>query len=218
MGVTVNKSRTLHSHGAVPSCGATGSEACCPMLALLSSPYAQRGFVGDDKFAAWSIVATTNGTVRTAIGAVTKHHSNPLLVQDQPWELRLDNSYPNIVHNPADPLGAYRMWYGGFIAGKKFETSQGSGRVNAWHYANSSDGIHWQKPPLNIFDLATESKCSAAARRAGKPRPGAARALTFICFHYSGLTPMRTVRRVRRPPRLSPRRAFPSACPARSPR
>ena len=139
-----------------------------PMLALLASPCAQRGFVGDHKLAAWSVVATTNGSVRTAIGSVKKHHANPLLVQDQPWELRLDNSYPNVVHNPADPLGAYRMWYGGFIAGSSFDTSQGVGRVNAWHYANSSDGIHWQKPPLGIFDLAAEPKCSAAAKRAGR--------------------------------------------------
>jgi hypothetical protein len=96
-----------------------------------------------------------------------QHAGNPLLVQDQPWELRLDNSYPNVVHNPADPLGAYRLWYGGFIAGNHFNTSQGAHRVNAWHYANSSDGITWQKPPLGIFNLSACPKCTAAARAAG---------------------------------------------------
>ena len=43
-------------------------------------------------------------------GSVAKH-SKPLLVQDQPWEFRLDNGYPNVVYNPGDPLGDWRLWY-----------------------------------------------------------------------------------------------------------
>ena len=50
--------------------------------------------------------------------------------------------------------GAFRLWYGGFVACKDCATSEGKDRVNAWHYANSSDGIHWEKPHLGIFDLA----------------------------------------------------------------
>ena len=85
----------------------------------------------------------------------------------QPWELRLDNSYPNVVHNPADPLGSYRLWYGGFVGGTDFATSEGRERVNAWHYANSSDGLRWEKPPLGIFDLSGCKSCLPAARAAG---------------------------------------------------
>ena len=72
---------------------------------------AATGFVNTDahtKYAAWSVVATMNGTLSTNIGLTQKHPANPLLVQDQPWELRLDNGYPNIIHHPDDPLGAYR--------------------------------------------------------------------------------------------------------------
>ena len=90
------------------------------------------------------------------IGVVEKHPSNPLLIQDQPWEQRLDNGYPNVLHNPDDPNGAFRIWYGGFIACEHCDTTEGSKRVNAWHYANSSDGLQWEKPKLGIFDL---SKC-----------------------------------------------------------
>ena len=132
---------------------------------------AQRGFVNDassTKYAAWSIVASTNGSVRAAIGTVAKHKSNPVLVQDQPWELRLDNAYPNIVHDPSNPMGAYRMWYGGFISGHDYDKGQGVDRVNAWHYANSSDGIHWEKPALGLFDLAAIPQCSPAAKAAGR--------------------------------------------------
>eukprot|EP00937_MAST-01D_sp_MAST-1D-sp2_P007180 g7180.t1 len=108
-----------------------------------------------------------NGTLAARIGEVEKHIMNPLLIQDQPWEMRLDNSYPNVVHDPSDPEGAYRLWYGGFIACTKCDVSQGENRVNAWHYANSSDGLQWSKPSLNIFDLSKCSQCSPAARAAG---------------------------------------------------
>ena len=139
------------------------------LLATLTA--AQRGFVNDassTKVAAWSIVASTNGTVRTAIGTVIKHPGNPLLVQDKPWEPRLDNAYPNIVHDPSNPLGAYRMWYGGFIAGDEYDKGQGINRVNAWHYATSSDGIRWEKPALGLFDLAAIPQCSPASKAAGR--------------------------------------------------
>jgi len=105
------------------------------VLLFASPAAAQRSFVNDassTKHAAWSVVASTNGSVRAAIGTVAKHKSNPVLVQDQPWELRLDNAYPNIVHDPSNPMGAYRMWYGGFISGHDYDKGQGVDRVNAW--------------------------------------------------------------------------------------
>ena len=42
------------------------------------------------RFAAFSIVGTIKGNVKPSIGIVQKHKQNPLLVQDQPWEQRLD--------------------------------------------------------------------------------------------------------------------------------
>ena len=89
--------------------------------------------------------------------------------------------YPNVLHNPEDPHGAFRLWYGCFTSGTDFATSQGSvsfdvpllpssrgktltqiagvycaqDRTNGWLYANSSDGIRWEKPALGVYDLAT---------------------------------------------------------------
>ena len=141
---------------------------------FLHAATAQRGFVnapGSTKYAAISLFANSTSDlpagVAVSIGTVTKHPGNPLLVQDKPWEPRLDNSYPNVVHAPKDPLGAYRLWYGGFIAGNHFNCSQGAHRVNAWHYANSSDGIVWSKPALGLFNLSKVPQCSAAAKAAG---------------------------------------------------
>ena len=84
------------------------------------------------------------GTLHLSIGAVAKHAANPLFEQDKAWEPRLDNGYPNIVHSPSDPNGAWRLWYGT------------CGEVHNCHkqyflHANSSDGIAWEKPNLARF-------------------------------------------------------------------
>jgi hypothetical protein len=148
-----------------------------PILAaalLLHAATAQQGFTnapGSTKYAAISLFANTTvdlpAGIAVTIGTVTKDPRNPLLIQDKPWEPRLDNSYPNVIHTPSDSMGAYRLWYGGFIAGNHFNTSQGSMRVSALHYANSSDGIVWSKPALGLFDLAKVPECSTAAKAAG---------------------------------------------------
>jgi hypothetical protein len=79
------------------------------------------------------------GLTLSEIGTATKSAKNPLWVQDRAWEPRIDNGYPNVVHDPSDPLGAWRMWYG----------------ADLWEYATSDDGIAWVKPDLGMFDLGT---------------------------------------------------------------
>ena len=74
--------------------------------------------------------------------------------QDRIWEPRCDNGYPNVIRNPGDANGEYRLWYGCFSSGTKFNEGQGSDRTNAWMYANSSDGITWTKPNLGVYDLS----------------------------------------------------------------
>jgi len=80
-------------------------------------------------------------------GTVVKEPENPLLVQDQPWEHRLDNSYPNIVHRPGDPLGNWRLWYSNHAPIANFLT------------ANSPDGLTWYKPKLGLFNLTGLHGC-----------------------------------------------------------
>ena len=81
------------------------------------------------------------------LGVVAKESANPLLVQDQPWENRLDNSYPNIVHSPGDPLGSWRLWYSNHAPTAYFIT------------ANSSDGLTWHKPKLGLYNLTGSHGC-----------------------------------------------------------
>eukprot|EP01079_Euglenida_sp_SAG-EU17-18_P001301 gene1301-2725_t len=134
------------------------------------------------KMAAISAVAQMDAGVKPAIGTVNKSPRNPLFQassgilsytgpctwpgtawhaaiptsramphepQDKPWEPRLDNGYPNVV--PPDPSAApgssassWQMWYGDCVKGCGTQILL---------YANSSDGLEWEKPSLGQFDI-----------------------------------------------------------------
>ena len=91
------------------------------------------------------------------VGRATKHPLNPLWGQDQPWELRIDNGYADVFYNASDPLGAYRMWYTSFTECPdnvtddkgRYVNCGGGGRWFLGLYANSTDGISWEKPALD---------------------------------------------------------------------
>ena len=88
------------------------------------------------------------------VGRAAKHPANPLWGQEKAWETRIDNGYAEVVHDPADPHGSWRMWYTTFTecatdrrddAGRWVDCG-GGGRWYGMLYANSSDGIKWDKP------------------------------------------------------------------------
>jgi hypothetical protein len=114
------------------------------LLLLLLLPAAAAAAVSEH--AAIGIVASTSPGVAVAIGTVEKSASNPLFDQSEPWESgargSINNGYPNVIHTPGDSLGAYRLWYGICANGCN---SQLVG------YANSSDGVRWEKPALGIY-------------------------------------------------------------------
>ena len=89
------------------------------------------------KHPVFAVVDAADESVARRVGATRKFPGNPLWEQDREWEPRLDNGYPNVVHDESDPLGAWRMWYG----------------ASLWEYATSADGIKWEKPDLGQFDL-----------------------------------------------------------------
>jgi hypothetical protein len=78
--------------------------------------------------------------VNAAFGTVTKSASNPLFTKSKPWEKDINNGYPTVIYDPGDPLGTYRCWY-------DVHSSK------ALAYANSSDGLKWEKPELNVVDI-----------------------------------------------------------------
>lgn len=82
---------------------------------------------------------------------------NPLFTQDQPWEVRIDNGYPNVLYD--EEAGLYRCYYTLFIEDEdsrladRRERSRRDyiprpDRAPGLAYAQSRDGIHWEKPSL----------------------------------------------------------------------
>ena len=85
-----------------------------------------------------------NGGLAVRVGTVEKHPS-PLLVQDQPWEPRLDNGYPNVIP-PSAATASWQLFYGDCVSGCGTQILL---------YANSTDGMVWHKPKLGLFDVGT---------------------------------------------------------------
>lgn len=105
------------------------------------------------------------------VGTVTKNPANPLFGQDLPWELDLGHMYLNVVFDPAEQL--YQLWY----CSKYSPLQQGqadwakeitpappspmtplppelkeAGQTRlATLYATSKDGLHWEKPALDVY-------------------------------------------------------------------
>jgi len=100
------------------------------------------------KFAAISIVAHKDSGVSRTIGVVKKNQKNPLFGQTEPWETRLDNGYPNVVP-PSSSTSAWQLWYGGCASPAPNWCDQ-----QILLYANSTDGIVWQKPSLGLYDVS----------------------------------------------------------------
>ncbi|WP_395749193.1 hypothetical protein [Prosthecobacter sp.] len=69
-----------------------------------------------------------------------KHAGNPLITEDDPshlWVLREDD-------------GLFRMWYQANVKNAAVSTGKGIYSVSV-AYAESKDGIHWEKPALDLF-------------------------------------------------------------------
>ena len=72
--------------------------------------------------------------------AAEKYNSNPVLIPDLPWERSVGHNAGTILYDG----GKFRMWYQMFACAK-----EAKGTVHA-AYAESSDGIRWQKPDLGL--------------------------------------------------------------------
>ena len=89
---------------------------------------------------------------------VKDQEHNPLLIQDRPWEVRIDNGYPNVLYDREAEV--YRCYYTLFIEDEDTSLTDQEerrrrdyiprpDRVPGLAYAQSKDGIHWEKPCLN---------------------------------------------------------------------
>jgi len=74
--------------------------------------------------------------VELVINPGEKHPGNPLLRVEKPWEGWRIYLYGSVIFDDDDDL--FKMWY----------IAVGSGAVTC--YATSTDGIHWERPALNL--------------------------------------------------------------------
>jgi len=98
------------------------------------------------------IVESCQG-VRRRFHVARKDPRNPLVVPDKPWESGEIMLYGSVIRE-AD--GSWRMWY--LTHSNRGEPPSDRNRVHAAAYAESQDGIHWNKPALDIMpwgDLGT---------------------------------------------------------------
>lgn len=107
------------------------------------------------------IIEHTQNAVLT-VGTITKHPSNPLFIEDQPWEKRFDNLYGNVIYDRDQQI--YKCWYSPFIvdhSSRGMPKAQRDGaryrpppkREMAICYATSKDGITWKKPSLGLVEF-----------------------------------------------------------------
>ena len=69
-----------------------------------------------------------------------KKHPEPMFAGDKPWELYGPMLYGTVLHDQ----GRYRMWY------NPWPDVPPVGNSYYVAYAESSDGLHWEKPELDI--------------------------------------------------------------------
>lgn len=107
-----------------------------------------------------TIVENTENA-KLAVGTVEKHSANPLFVEDNPWEVRFDNLYGNVIYDEEEKI--YKCWYSPFIVdisalGMSLEERDSKEYDPPWTremgicYATSKDGITWEKPDMGLVE------------------------------------------------------------------
>jgi hypothetical protein len=129
------------AHG--PTASAQPAAAASPRIVLGPHPLL---FVDD------SGVASSDGAVRRIHAARTR--TSPVVEAEHPWEGARVYTYGSVY---ASPGGGYRMWYGSRPIQES--PTQRDGKVPGLRgngfdvvlYAESKDGVSWQKPALGKF-------------------------------------------------------------------
>ncbi|MFN0051308.1 MAG: hypothetical protein ACKV0T_03905 [Planctomycetales bacterium] len=75
-----------------------------------------------------------------------KKHPGPVLIADRPWEGERAQAWGSVI---VEPDGRLRMWYFAFNTQRKPEELDRGG----YAYAESRDGIHWDKPELGVVEF-----------------------------------------------------------------
>ena len=124
-----------------------------------------------------SRIIESTKNAKLTLGEVRKEKSNPLFVEDSPWEPRYDNMYPNVIYDEEENL--YKCWYCPFVVDQRttetvpekrnpsltpYMNARPAGREEAMLYATSVDGINWTKPNLGIVNFNGNSNNNIVSR------------------------------------------------------
>jgi hypothetical protein len=110
---------------------------------------------------------------RLTLGAVRRDKNNPLFKEDKPWEPYISNLYGEIIYDEQDKI--YKCWYSIFIESSMESNTprekrafvnwkESPGRKGGVCYAVSKDGIHWEKPELDVVDFHGSKKNNIVLR------------------------------------------------------
>jgi hypothetical protein len=93
------------------------------------------------------------------IGRPAKHPANPLIVPDRPWEATI-YSYGSVLRDAK--TGRYRLWY--LVRAPQRET-----HYQFQCYAESADGVQWEKPELGLYEYAGSRRNNICLSLGGLP-------------------------------------------------
>ena len=105
-----------------------------------------------------------------------KHLRNPVLVRDKPWEGDVISA-PVVIRD--EEHGKYRMWYTCFSASSYFGSG---GTIYYIAYAESDDGVSWEKPLLDVCSFPGFEKTNIVYRGSWPEDPGHYGAVTAQVF------------------------------------
>lgn len=93
-----------------------------------------------------------------------KKHPQPVLVADRPWEGERAQAWGSVI---VEPDGLLRMWYFAFNTERKPDELDRGG----YAYAESRDGIHWEKPDLGVVEFRGSKRNNLFYTCTGRQEP-----------------------------------------------
>eukprot|EP01043_Picozoa_sp_COSAG02_P019634 COSAG02_NODE_953_length_15689_cov_112.180564_5_plen_342_part_00 len=124
--------------------------------------------------------STPSGLI-ARLGRGTKSKQNPLFGQTLPWEPRIDNGYANVAYDPQfSKEKPWRLWYDAFTSCNDHDRDDkgrylhcgGGKRHHSGLYAQSSDGLTWEKTLLDSGVTYKEGVGFCCGLKACECKPG----------------------------------------------
>jgi len=100
-----------------------------------------------------------------------KKHPRPILAADRPWEGDRAQAWGSVIQEPS---GLFRMWYFAMNGERRWDELDRGG----YCYAESWDGVHWEKPDLGLFEFRGSRRSTPAFNPFDQP------ALVSVCSRF----------------------------------